>query len=156
MEDLPLVEKIQILMSMVKEFGYANVNYKITDDKNSLEVKGKLSDNDKEEIKKICGDLGLKTNIREIILTENRIQTIISFENIINAQKFKDVYRKMKVEQIKQEQIKSGTLGSGMGGGLDMGGGFGGGDIGMGGEETVPEPAPAPEVPAEIPTESPE
>lgn len=118
LDNLPIVEKIDILISMIKEFGYANVNYKITDEKNSLEVKGRMGDVDKEEVRKLCKDLAFTVNIKDVSLSENRHITIIAFDNIIDSTKFKDVFKRMKAEEIKKKIASEG------------GGGFGGGSFG--------------------------
>jgi len=99
-EDLTLMpynEKISMIVAMIKEYGYSGVKFKINGNKNSLEVFGKLDDNDKTAITELTSDLDLKAHIDEKDLNEEKegeeILTRISFDNPMDAKKFKDIYK---------------------------------------------------------------
>jgi hypothetical protein len=141
----PYSERIKTMISLMKEFGYYDLDYQIQDgNKSVITVAGTLTDQHISDLKKFSGEIKVNSAITSSKVDTDKFVTTITLSNKASLQTFRDL-----IASGEEETSSSPTEGSTEGG--EMGspeevppeGGEGGGEI-AGTEETPPEGA-APE-----------
>jgi hypothetical protein len=99
----PFQQKQNMIITMLKEFGYSNFDIKIQDGENTLILKGKIDKGLKKSIMDLSKDLNITTNIEIDQVEDDKFLSKVKFKNNIDLKKFKDVYKVLK-RQDKEKQ----------------------------------------------------
>lgn len=83
-------KKVENIISFLKQLGYAKVDHKIDEAKNSIVVIGKLSPEEETMINELAADQAVRIKIRHDSVGNSNV-TRINLENIIDIPTFKEL-----------------------------------------------------------------
>jgi len=101
---LPYSEKIQNIITLLKELGYSKISFKMEEGRNNLFLEGDINSKDKKLIIQLANEMNLKIIVDKIQVDNDKIKTKLSFENIIDLERFKDVV-KIIVRKKKEKEL---------------------------------------------------
>jgi len=92
----PFQQKQNMIITLLKEYGYSVFDIKIEDGKNVLVLKGEIDKSLKKNIQKLSKELEISVNFDVAKIDEDKFQTKLMFTNNADLAKFKDIYKIIK------------------------------------------------------------
>jgi len=105
---LPYADKIKTIMTLIKEFGFSNIDYQIDEGKNNIIIKGKLESADKTTLKGLTKELDIQVEIEESQVEGDKIITKLKFVNNITLDQFLKINDKIKKDEEEASMMDMG------------------------------------------------
>lgn len=95
---IPYEKKVENMIAFLKQLGYAKVDHKIDEAKNSIVVIGEISPEEEAMVNELAADQHVKVKIRKDAVGNSTV-TRINVENIIDIPTFKELLAKEEKEK---------------------------------------------------------